>query len=94
VAQPRESGKGWLIGIHVSHLSREKQEFSGRALESALLVRSGSAAAYVCLSADGFCIHAGPDIHLLPQAVASFAQPVICGTWQSAHRVILMFFPS
>ena len=26
--------------------------------------------------------------------VASVAQPVICGTWQPAHRMILMFFHS
>jgi hypothetical protein len=36
-------------------LSTEKHEFPVRALESALLVRSGAAAAHVCLSADGSC---------------------------------------
>lgn len=57
-----------LIAIHVSQLSREKHEVSGRALESALLARSGSVAAHVCLSAGGSCSLAEPDIHLLPQA--------------------------
>jgi hypothetical protein len=42
-----------LTGIHASHLSREKHEFSGRAVESELLVRSRSAAVHVCLSAVG-----------------------------------------
>jgi hypothetical protein len=65
----RHSGR--MTGLHVSQLSREKQEFSGRALESALLVRSGSAATHVCLSAEGCCILAEPDIHLLPQAPKS-----------------------
>jgi hypothetical protein len=37
-------------------LSREKHESSVRALESALLVRSGAAPAHVCLSAGGSCI--------------------------------------
>ncbi len=36
-------------------LSTEKHEFSLRALESALLVWSGSFVAHVCLSADGSC---------------------------------------
>ena len=36
-----------------------------------MLVRSGSAAAHVCLSAEGSCILAEPDIHLLPQAPKS-----------------------
>jgi hypothetical protein len=62
----RRSGR--ITAIHVSHLSRKKHEVSGRALESALLVRSGTAAAHVCLSAEGSCILAEPDIHLLPQA--------------------------
>jgi hypothetical protein len=34
--------------------------------ESARLVDQASSAAHVCLSADGPCIPAGPDIHLLP----------------------------
>jgi hypothetical protein len=42
-----------------------------RSGESALLVQSRSAAAHVCLSADGSCIPAEPDIHLLPQAAKS-----------------------
>jgi len=36
-------------------LSTEKRELSVRALESALLIRSGAAAAHVCLSAVGSC---------------------------------------
>jgi hypothetical protein len=36
-------------------LSTEKHELSVRALESALLIRSGAAAAHVCLSAGGSC---------------------------------------
>jgi hypothetical protein len=53
-------------------LSTEKHEFSLGALESALLVRSGSIAARVCFSADGSCSQAEPDIHLLPQAPKSY----------------------
>jgi len=36
-------------------LVKKKHEFSGRAQESALFVRSGSTAAHMCLSAGGSC---------------------------------------
>jgi hypothetical protein len=49
-------------------MSRKEREVSGRAVESALLVRSGSVVAHVCLSAAGSCFYAEPDIHLLSQA--------------------------
>jgi len=48
--------RGSITGIHVSRLSRKKREMSVRAVESALLIWSGSPIAHVCLSADGSCI--------------------------------------
>jgi hypothetical protein len=58
---------GRITGIHVSHLSTERHEFSGRAVESALLVSIRICCARMPLGG-GSCILAEPDIHLLPQA--------------------------
>ena len=54
--------------IHVSLLSRKKHEIAVRAPESAFLVDQDLALRTFCLSADGSCIQAEPDIHLLPRA--------------------------
>jgi hypothetical protein len=62
-----EARSGRITGIHVSHLSTEKHEFSGRAVESALLVSIRICCARMPLGG-GSCILAEPDIHLLPQA--------------------------
>jgi hypothetical protein len=61
IAEARIELRGGDFEVPGSHrhpcksLSTEKHEFPVRALESALLVRSGAAAAHVCLSADGSC---------------------------------------
>src|SRR3974377_1158404 len=107
-----------MTAFHVSHLSREKHEVSGRAMESAALnlirancwsrvplgvgflqpCRTGHPfAASGCIKPSQkieFVFSASPETNRREPRDFSVARPVICGPWQPALRVILMFFRS